>query len=110
MSEIIFRSPCPAAECNGDTPYKWYHSTCSPSSDEYLNDEAKIRCSQCGNKWDFFNTRFECTKNNNEKKESSLKRAIYCFTALMMTNNLSVDFHKKICDSLKKQAKEYGVA
>ena len=108
MSEIIFRSPCPAAECNDATVYRWYHSTCSSSSDEYLNYDAQIRCSQCGKQWDFFNTKFECSSSNNRMLKSSLKRAINCFTALMMSNDLDEDFHYKICKSLKQQAKKYG--
>ena len=38
--------------------------------------------------------------------KSSLKRAINCFTALMMSNDLDEDFHFKICKSLKQQAKK----
>ena len=109
MSEILFKSPCPAASCNDDTVYKWYHAKCSSSSDEYLNSDAEIRCTECGKKWDVFYTRFECSYSNNEMKKSSLKRAINCFTALMMSNNLAADFHFKICNSLKAQAEKYGL-
>jgi DNA-directed RNA polymerase subunit RPC12/RpoP len=110
MSEILFKSPCPAASCNDTTVYTWYHSKCSSSSDEYLNSDAQIRCTECGKKWDFFNTKFECATSNNEMKKSSLKRAINCFTALMMSNSLSEDFHFKICKSLKEQAAIYGLS
>lgn len=110
MSEILFKSPCPAASCNDDTVYKWYHSKCSSSSDEYLNSDAQIRCTECGKKWDFFNTRFECSNSNNEMRKSSLKTAIKCFNGLMMSNSVTPDFHFKIFNSLTKQAKIYGLS
>ena len=110
MSESLFRSPCPAATCNDETVYTWYHASCSSSSDEYLNSDAQIRCTECGKKWDFFNSKFECEKKNNEMNKSSLKRAIACFTALMMSNNLSTDSHFKICNSLKSQASKYNLS
>ena len=109
MSEILFKSPCPAASCKDSTVYTWYHSKCSSSSDEYLNSDAQIRCTECGKKWDFFFSFFECSNSKNEMKKSSLKRAINCFTALMMSNSLSEEFHYKICNSLKTQAKIYGL-
>ena len=65
MSEIIFKSACPAEGCSDDKTYYWYHASCPSWSDEYLTDQAKIRCTHCGNVWDFFSSRFECSQSNN---------------------------------------------
>ena len=48
MTEILFKSACPAEGCDDDKTYYWYHASCPSSSDEYLSDQAKIRCSYCG--------------------------------------------------------------
>ena len=107
--EIVFRSACPGAKCDDTNVYRWYHSSCSSSSYEYLNYNAKIRCGECGETWDFFDTTFICDDQNNKKHKSDLKRAIYCFSSLMMANKLSPDFLNKICESLKTQAKDKGL-
>ena len=54
MTEIIFKSACPAEGCTDDETYYWYHASCPSWSDEYLSDQAKIRCTYCGKKWEFF--------------------------------------------------------
>jgi hypothetical protein len=107
MSEIIFRSPCPSVTCEDKTIYRWYHHGCPSSSKEYLSWNAEIRCDYCGKKWDFFNSLFYCENSNNKWEKSNLKKAINCFTALFMANELSADFLIKIKNSLTEQEKKY---
>ena len=107
MSEILFKSQCPAVGCDDDTVYRWYHNGCPSWSDEYLTNEAKIRCTYCGDKWDFFNSLFECENSQNKWAKASLKKAIYCFTLLFMNNECSNDFLNKIKTSLIEQEKKY---
>lgn len=73
MTEIIFKSACPAAGCDDENTYYWYHADCPSWSDEYLSDQAMIRCNYCGKKWEFFNSKFQCSSRNNEYKRSNLK-------------------------------------
>ena len=78
MSEIIFKSVCPAAGCEDESTYYWHHSTCPSWSDEYLSDQAIIRCAYCGKRWEFFNSRFECSSSNNEYKRSNTMKTKQC--------------------------------
>ena len=57
MSEILFKSACPAIGCPDQKTYTWYHNGCPSWSDEYLSDQAMIRCTYCGKKWEFFSSR-----------------------------------------------------
>ena len=107
MSEILFKSQCPAAGCEDDKTYYWYHSECPSWSDEYLSDEANIRCTYCGKSWEFFNSTFQCSARNNEYRRSNLKRVLYCIAALQMANDLTPDFNFKIQQSLKSQWDRY---
>ena len=107
MSEILFKSPCPAAGCDDDKIYYWYHNECPSWSDEYLTDEAEIRCTYCGRRWEFFNSTFQCSQRNNKYGRSNLKRMLYCIAALLMANNFSPDFNFKIQKSLKNQWDRY---
>ena len=108
MSEIIFKSACPAVGCPDETTYKWYHSGCPSDSDEYLSDQAKIRCSYCGKKWDFFNSLFECEYRNNRMEKAGLKKVLFCLAALEDAQALSSDFYQKIKRAMKSQALIYG--
>ena len=108
MSEILFKSPCPSAYCDDDKIYYWHHIGCPSWSDEYLSDEAKIRCAYCGKRWEFFNSTFQCSTRNNQSGRSSLKRVFYCIAALQMTNELTPDFNYKLLQSLKAQSARYS--
>ena len=108
MSEILFRSSCPSITCGDNTIYRWYHNGCPSSSKEYLSWDAEIRCEYCGKKWDFFNSLFYCENSNNKWEKSNLKKAINCFTALFLANELSADFLNKIKTSLIEQEKKYN--
>lgn len=48
MSKIIFKSAYQAVGYSYENTYYWYHSGCLSRIDEYLLDEAKIRCNHCG--------------------------------------------------------------
>ena len=37
MTEILFKSACPAEGCNDDKTYYWYHASCPSSSDQVMN-------------------------------------------------------------------------
>lgn len=106
--EIIFKSACPAAGCDDNEVYYWYHDECPSWSNEYLSDQAKIRCDYCGSKWDFFNSTFECSQRKNKFKKSNLKRVLYCIAALNMANELSLDFSFNLQQSLKEQWNKYS--
>ena len=108
MTEILFRSACPAEGCSDDNTYSWYHASCPSSSDEYLSDEAKIRCTYCGKVWDFFASRFECSQSNKKKKKAFLRRVISCLAALEDKNDISPEFYQKIKNSMKEQYKKYS--
>lgn len=108
MSEILFKSACPAMGCTDDKTYYWYHASCPSYSDEYLSDQAKIRCDYCGKRWDFFNSKFECSSRNNKMEKAQLRRVLYCLAVLEDKNDISSDFYDKIKRSMKAQAKEYG--
>lgn len=107
MSEILFKSACPAAGCEDETTYRWYHATCPSYSKEYLSDQAMIRCEHCGKRWEFFSSRFQCTASNNEYKKSNLKRILYALAALEDANDISADFYNKIKKAMKEQWERY---
>ena len=108
MSEIIFKSACPAAGCKDETTYRWYHSGCPSYSDEYLSDQAIIRCTYCGKAWDFFSSKFECSERNNRMERAGLKKVLFCLAALEDAQLLSSEFYQKIKRAMKEQAARYG--
>ena len=109
MSEILLKCPCPARSCNDDKRYGWYHNECPSNSNYYISDEGILRCDNCGKKFDFLSRRWKSNSCSHDYEKSNLKRAIYIFTALLMSNDISTDFHCKICNSLKQQAAKYNV-
>lgn len=108
MSEIIFKSACPAAGCTDEKTYYWYHADCPSWSDEYLSDQAMIRCSYCGKIWEFFNSTFQCSSRNNEYKRSQLRRILYALASLEDKNDISEDFYHKIKRAMKEQWQKYS--
>jgi hypothetical protein len=108
MSEILFKSACPAAGCTDTKTYTWYHNGCPSWSDEYLSDQAMIRCTYCGKKWEFFSSKFECDYRNNKMEKAFLRKVLFCLAALEDAQLLSVDFYQKIKKSMKDQAEKYG--
>ena len=105
--EIIFKSSCPAFDCDNDKVYYWYHDECPSWSNLYLSDQAKIRCDYCGEKWDFLNSFFNCSERKTKFKKSNLKRALFCIINLTMNNDLPYDFGYKLQRSLINQEKNY---
>ena len=108
MSEILLKCPCPARSCSDDKVSGQHHCEC-PNSNYYISDEGILRCDNCGKKFDFLNRSWKSSSCSHDYENSNLKRAINIFTALMMSNNISPDFHFKICNSLKQQASKYDV-
>ena len=109
MSEILLKCPCPARSCNDEKRYGWHHGECPSNSNYYISDEGILRCDNCGKKFDFFDRRWKSSFCSHDHENSNLKRAIYIFNDLMMRNNISEEFHRKICKSLFKQAAKYDV-
>lgn len=108
MTEILFKSACPAAGCDDEDTYYWYHADCPSWSDEYLSDQAIIRCSYCGKKWEFFNSKFQCSRSNNKYKRSNLKRILFALACLEDKNDISEDFYHKIKKAMKQQWEIYN--
>ena len=110
MSEILFKCPCPARGCLDMETRGWYHTGCPSNSNYYISDEGILRCDNCGKKFDFLSRSWKSSSCSHDYENSNLKRAINIFTALMMSdNNISPEFHFKICKSLKQQAAKYDV-
>ena len=103
MSEILFKSPCPAEGCDNDSIYYWYHNSCPKNSKLYISDNGRIRCDYCGVNWPFFSSSFKCSISDNEFKKSNLKRSLYLITCLEDLNEISTEFYFKIKNELKKQ-------
>ena len=113
MSEILFKTICFEENCNNQTVYKWHHWTCSTSSDEYLNDNGYIICSECGMRSPFFKSRFTCGCSFDDNRRNigyrRFKKVINFFNGMMMNNEINQDFHYKLLQSLKEQAKKFGL-
>jgi hypothetical protein len=109
MSEILFKSYCPEPLCNDKTIIIWYHATCSPYSKEFINDNGEIKCEECGEKWNFFMTRFDCATHSNNFGRPRSKRALYCFNEMFKANEISEGFYRNIIKNIERQAEEYGV-
>ena len=109
MSEILLKCPCPARNCIDNEIRGWHHGECPSNSNYYISDEGILRCDNCGKKFDFLSRSWKSSSCSHDYENSNLKRAINIFTALLMSNNISAEFHFKICKSLKQQAHKYDV-
>ena len=109
MSEIPFKCPCPARGCLDMETRRWYHTGCPSNSNYYISDEGILRCDNCGKKFDFLSRRWKSSSCSHDYENSNLKRAINILTSLIMSNNISQEFHSKICKSLMQQAHKYDV-
>ena len=95
-----------------ETIYKWRHETCSSSSVEYLNENGYIRCSECGMKRPLLKLRYTCGCSRDNIKNIGyrrFKKVINFFNGMMMNNEINQDFHYKLLQSLKEQAKKFGL-
>lgn len=108
MTEILFKSACPAIGCADENSYYWYHDGCPSWSEEYLSDQAMIRCEYCQKIWEFFNSRFECSYRNNKMERAGLKKVLFCLAALEDANEITADFYQKIKKAMKEQNAKYG--
>ena len=110
---IIFRSACPELfySCNNKAIKYWYHGSWPSTNEEYIDINVEITCGYCRKRWPFFTTLLDCEKKCNRQTFGTVqsKRAISCFTFLLMENILDHDFHFKIGQSLKRQGNEYGI-
>ena len=107
MSEILFKSICYGENCNNQTIINWHHETCSSSSNEYLNDNGYIRCSECGSIWPLFKTKFNCSTHSNINANCciSYPKAAADFSRIANESN---DFANKLVVSLLEQYKKFG--
>ena len=107
MSEILFKSKCFVENCKNETIIYWHHANCSPSSDEYLNDNGYIRCSECGMRWPLLKTKFNCSthSNYNAISNTSLRKALNVVSSMMMCNETIPGFFWKLSENLKEQVK-----
>ena len=109
MSEILLKCSCPARNCSNDEISGWHHGECPSNSNYYISDEGILRCDNCGKKFDFFERRWKSSSCSHDYEHSNLKRAINIFTASLMSNNISQEFHIKIRKSLIQQAAKYDI-
>ena len=111
MSEILFKSFCFENNCNNKEIINWKHDTCSSSSHEYINDNAYIRCGECGRMWPLLMTKFNCSRHINFYSigNTSLKKAINVVSSMIMCNEINYLFYTKIVENLKEQTKKFGL-
>ena len=110
MSELLFKSICFDEYCNNQTDINWHHETCSSSSNEYLNDNGYIRCSECGSIWPLLMTKFNCNthSNINAISETDYYEVISCVASFDWMKGMNARFRRNLLESLKNQAKKFG--
>ena len=111
MSELLFKSICFDEYCNNQTEINWHHETCSSSSNEYLNDNGYIRCSECGRIWPLLKTKFNCSthSNINAISNTSLTNALYVISSMLYLGQINENFLWKLSESLQEQNKKFGL-
>ena len=111
MSEILFKSICFEEKCYNKTVINWHHDNCSSSSNEYLNDNGYIRCSDCGNIWPLLKTKFNCStqSNINAISNTSLTKALYVISSMLFLRQINENFLWKLSASLQEQNKKLGL-
>ena len=108
MSEILFKSICFDESCNNQTVINWHHETCSSSSNEYLNDNGYIRCSECGSIWPLFKTKFNCSthSNINAISNTSFHKAVGVISYIAR-EEANQHFFAKLMSSLSEQMQKF---
>ena len=107
MSEIIFKSICPVSGCDNNEIHTWHHTGCPSDSQEYISDQAIVRCDYCGKKWDFFDSKFNCNHGGDKSGKPCLRKALQAFNCLRETNEISEVFLRTVKESLYIQARKY---
>ena len=107
MSEILFKAPCPAASCHNEELMTWRPSQCPSSSSFYLTDRGFLRCDHCGKEFEFFSRNWKSSSCNHDYQKSNLKKAFQIIHELVIMNNASSSFMKKVCRALMEQAQNY---
>ena len=107
MSEILFKSICFAENCNNKTVINWHHETCSSSSNEYLNENGYIRCSECGSIWPLLRTKFNCCTHSNINAISNTNFNKAIDVLYIAREEINQYFMSKLFWSLLKQHKKF---
>ena len=109
ISEELFQSECPCANCCNTKIITWHHYGCPNYSNCYISDQAMIRCDNCGMNSEFFCCKFDCGNHGSDSNStrfryaSSLKKVLTIIGALEDDGIYSPDFVDRLADSLRRQ-------
>lgn len=103
---VEFISKCPVDGCNNQEDINWVHKGCSYK--EYINSLGQITCTQCGSKFGFYESTFDCGKHQNYKPPTKdPQRLIAAFAILgRLKNGGGKKFLKKLLNNLIDQCEE----
>ena len=111
MSEILFKSICfdrDCQHCDNKTDIKWHHETCSSSSNEYLNDNGYIRCSECGSIWPLLRTKFNCSMHSNINAVGGVTyQEVLIVLSNMASKENNPNFMRKLVQSIMIQQDKF---
>ena len=100
---VEFVSKCPVDDCTNTKDIHWNHSRCSLK--EYINSEGYIICTQCKQKFGFYEEKFNCGLHETNKPPSRNPQRLIAAFAMFgrLQNSGGKKFCKKLLNSLIDQ-------
>ena len=102
---VLFQSKCPVDGCNNNEDITWHHVGCKNGYKEYINSNGEIICTDCKNKFGFYETRFDCGCHGNYKPPTRNPQRLIAAFAIMgrLKTGGGKKFLRKLMNSLIDQ-------
>ena len=106
MSEVLFKSPCLASNCEDNEIRNWYHSKCPSTSHYYLSEEGILRCDYCNETCRLLSCLWKSSSCSHESRKTDEQRLLICISRLLCLENIPKSFGKRLVYNLMRKIDE----
>ena len=106
MSEVLFKCPCLASNCNDNVIRNWYHSECPSTSHYYLSEEGILRCGNCNETCRLISCLWKSSSCSHESRKTDEQRLFCCISKFYRIENISKSFTRRLLSSLLNEFDE----
>ena len=106
MSEVLFKSPCLASNCNDNEMTTWYHSKCPSTSHYYLSEEGILRCNNCNETFRLLSCFWKSKSCSHESRKTDKQRLLSCISKLCYLENIPKSFTRRLLFNLMEEFDE----
>ena len=106
MSEVFFKCPCLASNCNDNEITTWYHPKCPSTSHYYLSEEGILRCDNCNETRRLLSCLWKSHSCSHESRKTDKQRLLSCISKLCGFESISKSFRRRLLYSLMEEFDE----